>query len=44
MDLYNNNVGRRLALDPANRGRQAEEVILEAIQNGKLQTRPFRFK
>ncbi len=41
-DLYNNNVGRELALDPANRNRNAETVIIEAISNGKMQTNPFR--
>ena len=38
MDLYNNNLGRRLALDPANQGRPAEDVVLEAIKNGDAQT------
>jgi hypothetical protein len=42
MDLFNNNVGRRLALDPRNKDRSAEEVILEALRNGQLQTRSFR--
>ena len=41
-DLYNNNVGRELALDPANRNRDAEDVIIEAIVNRRFQTRPFR--
>ncbi len=41
-DLYNNNVGRELALDPANRNRDAEDVIIEAIFNGKMQNTPFR--
>ena len=41
MDLYNNHMGRVLALDPRNKGRPAEDVIMEAIRNGQLQTRPF---
>ncbi len=42
MDLYNNNLGRRLALDPANKGRPAEDVVLEAIKKGDAQTQPFK--
>ena len=41
MDLYNNNAGRQMALDPRNRDRRAEEVILEALREGRLQTGPF---
>ena len=41
MDLYNNEVGRRLALDPKNSNRRDEDVILEAIRNGQLQIHPF---
>ena len=41
MDLYNNDVGRRLALDPKNSNRSDEDVILEALNNGRLQTRSF---
>ncbi len=44
MDLYNNNAGRKLALDPANKGRPADEVILEALRQGQLQTRWFAIK
>ena len=44
MDLYNNAVGRQLALDPANRGRPDQEVIRDAIRNGQLQTRPFEVR
>lgn len=44
MDLYNNNAGRKLALDPANKGRPADEVILDALRQGQLQTRPFAIK
>jgi hypothetical protein len=35
-------VGRRLALDPANKGRPAAEVILEALRNGQLQITKFK--
>ena len=43
-DLYNNHVGRQLALNPKNRGRPANEVILEALRNGLLRTKPFRVR
>ncbi len=42
MDLFNNNVGRRLALDPKNRDRDGEVVVLEALKRGELQTELFR--
>ena len=42
MDLFNNNVGRRLALDPANKGRPAEDVILDAMKKGQLQAQLFK--
>ena len=41
-DLYNNNAGRELALDPVNKNRDAETVIIEAIKKGKMQIMPFR--
>ncbi len=41
MDLYNNNAGRQMALDPRNRDRTPEEVIREALRAGRLQTGPF---
>ncbi len=41
MDLYNNHMGRVLALDPKNKGRPAEDVIIEAIRDRQLQTLPF---
>ncbi len=41
MDLYNNKVGRDLALDPENADRDGREVIREAIRNGNLRTAPF---
>lgn len=39
-DLFNNNAGRRLALDPKNRNRPAEEIVLEALRVGELQVAP----
>ncbi len=42
MDLFNNNVGRRLAMDPRNHNRDGATVILDAIKRGELQTEPFR--
>ena len=39
MDLYNNEVGRRLAADRRNHSRPDEEVILEALRKGKLRER-----
>lgn len=44
MDLYNNNVGHRLAMDPRNKGREPKDVIMEALKNGLLQTRPFKIR
>ena len=44
MDLFNNNMGRRLAVDPRNKNRPDEEVVLEALRNGQLQVRPFKIK
>lgn len=41
MDLYNNNAARRLAADRRNHARDDEEVILDAIRRGEIQTRPF---
>lgn len=41
MDLYNNNLGRTLAQDPDNAGRPAHEVVLEALEAGRLRTLPF---
>ena len=43
-DLYNNNVGRGLALDPANAGRDAATVIREAMKLGLVQMKPFEVK
>jgi Domain of unknown function (DUF6973) len=42
MDFFNNNIGRRLAMDPRNHNRDGATVILEAIKRGELQTEPFR--
>jgi hypothetical protein len=41
-DLFNNNAGRVLATDPANRNRPAEEVVLAAIRAGKFQIEPVQ--
>jgi hypothetical protein len=41
MDLYNNKVGRDLASDPKNRDRPDDEVILEALREGRLRIKPF---
>jgi hypothetical protein len=41
MDLYNNEVGRQLALDPANRLRFPDTVIREAMAKGLLRTSRF---
>lgn len=41
MDLYNNEIGRRLAVDPRNRTRPDEEVVMEALRDGVLRTKPF---
>lgn len=43
-DLYNNRVGRQAALDPRNKGKAPDQVIMELYRAGKLQTRPFRIK
>jgi hypothetical protein len=44
MDLFNNEIGRRLAILPENAGRSAEDVIWQALREGRLQTRPMRIK
>ena len=44
MDLFNNRVGRGLALRPDNRERSASTVIDEAIVTGSLRDRPFPVK
>jgi len=41
MDLYNNRIGRMLALDPGNANRDAIEVIVEAYKKGLLRTSLF---
>ncbi|MTI09097.1 DUF6973 domain-containing protein [Curvivirga aplysinae] len=41
MDLFNNEIGRRLALDPRNTERDPVEVIMEAIQADMLRITPF---
>lgn len=40
MDLYNNYVGRKLALDPVNKGKEPALVIKAALERGELLTRP----
>jgi hypothetical protein len=42
MDLYNNKVGRELAMDPENADKSAEEIARQALERGLLRTRPFR--
>jgi nicotinamide riboside kinase len=42
MDLFNNEIGRRLATAPENLGRPAQEVIWQALREGKLQTQPMK--
>ncbi|MET4807438.1 hypothetical protein [Limibacillus sp. MBR-115] len=42
MDLYNNEVGRQLALDPRNLSKPDEDVILDALSNNKLRDKPFK--
>ncbi len=44
MDLYNNHVGRKLALDPDNKDRDPVAVVREALQQGRLRTRPFNVR
>jgi hypothetical protein len=41
MDLYNNNIGRRLTQIPANVGRPAVEVIREALNSRVLMSSPL---
>jgi hypothetical protein len=41
MDLLNNHVGRNLARDDKNAGRPAKEILLDAVRNGELQTKPM---
>lgn len=43
MDLYNNNIGHRLAMDPRNRNRDAVDVMMEALLQGKIRTQVFQF-
>jgi RHS repeat-associated protein len=44
MDLFNNHVGRKLARDPANESRSADEVIRQALRDGLLMTRPVHIE
>ncbi|WP_430397674.1 DUF6973 domain-containing protein [Ferrovibrio sp.] len=40
MDLFNNAVGRQLALEAKQSNVSARQVVLEALRNGRLRTRP----
>lgn len=40
-DLHNNEIGRRLALNPKNEGNDDIDVILGALDDGKLRVRDF---
>ena len=40
MDLYNNAVGRLLAIEPWNNGRDPVEVVKQAIDSGIVMTQP----
>ncbi len=40
MDLYNNEIGRRLGADPANAGKDLREIIKEALKKVELMTAP----
>ncbi len=42
MDLYNNDIGRRLAQDPRNLERSDEDVIMGALRKGWLRVTPFK--
>ncbi|MDE0540325.1 MAG: hypothetical protein OXH94_16545, partial [Rhodospirillales bacterium] len=41
MDLYNNRIGRDLEQEFRDDPRSAEDIVMEALQAGRLQTRPF---
>jgi hypothetical protein len=41
MDLYNNHIGRKLALDSANKNRDPAVVVHEAVNNGLLMVKPL---
>jgi hypothetical protein len=41
MDLYNNHIGRMLAQDPSNNGRDPVVVIREALARGQFMTAPL---
>ena len=41
MDLYDNRIGRRLALDLWNRDRVPADVVLETLRSGRLQLASF---
>ena len=41
MDLYNNRIGRDLEREFRDDPRPAEDIVMEALRTGRLQTRPF---
>lgn len=44
MDLYNNHIGRELFRRFGNSGRDAEEIVMEALKQGRLQLSKFKIK
>jgi hypothetical protein len=44
MDLYNNRIGRMLALDPNNSNRDPVEVLMDAYKKGWLRISLFNVK
>lgn len=41
LGLYNNRIGRDLEQEFRDDPRPAEDIVMEALQAGRLQTRPF---
>jgi len=44
MDLYNNHIGRQLALENKGSDRPGKEIVMEALRQGRLRLRPVRVK
>ncbi len=44
MDLYNNHIGRELFREFGKSGRDAEEIVMEALKQGRLQLKKFKIK
>ncbi len=44
MDLYNNHVGRELFREFGSSGRDPEEIVMEALKQGRLQLTDFKIK